>query len=77
VVLVITDAEVAPLPPVEFELQPLHTAAETTAATVAARADRTPLSGTAPTLTSGQVKPLEQAHGRTGQKPSPAYYDSL
>jgi hypothetical protein len=45
VVLVITDAEGAPLP-VEPEVQPLHATMEIDAAIAAASAGRTPLSGT-------------------------------
>jgi hypothetical protein len=77
VVLVITDVEGAPPPSDEFELQALQTAAQTTAAAAAAKAGRTPLSGTGPTLTSGQVKPTPASTRRAAQKCSPSYYDSL
>jgi len=78
VVLVITDADSGPLAPGdECELQPLQTAAQTTVARAAARAGRTPLSSTAPTLTSGQVKPTAASVRRGLLTRSAGYYDSL
>jgi len=65
VVLVITeDCDDLP-PPGESEVQPLLPAAQITAVAAAARAGRTPLIGTAPTLTSGQVKPSPASPGRS------------
>ena len=77
VVLVITDADGAPLPPDDPEVQPVHTATEIAVAAAAANAGRIPLSSTGPTLTSGQLKPTPPARDGSRQKCSPSYYDSL
>src|ERR1700733_2606404 len=67
VVLVIIDADGAPLPPDDPEVQPPHTAAEIAAAAAAASAGRTPLTSTGPTLTSGQLKPTLPAPTAAGK----------